>query len=62
MKERNKKSKNINPLWILLIGIIFFFVGSAIGGMVGSSIAVVGEIFAVVGIINGIIYLIRRNK
>ena len=62
MNEQNKQSKNINPLWILLLGIVFFFVGSAIGGMIGSSISVIGEIFALIGIINGVIYLTRKNK
>ena len=61
MDRQNKQSKNINPLWILLIGIGLFFIGSALSGMIGSFIAVAGEIFILVGIIDGFIYLFKKK-
>jgi hypothetical protein len=52
--------KNINPLWILLIGVIFFFAGAALGGALGgsviaNSIALIGVVFVLVGVISGIV-------
>jgi len=60
VNAQSNQSKNINPLWIFLLGVVFLFIGNSLGGVIGASIGLAGDIFLLTGVITGVINLVKK--
>jgi hypothetical protein len=54
--------KSISWKSLLLIGVLAILVGRTLGGLVGSSIGVFGDIVFLIGLVNMISFMVKRRQ